>query len=509
MSDMLKLFESARCVSVPLLVIRTADQWATLEALKAASGEHPLAQWDAVRGITEANKEGGKALSKAQISGENTVGFADALAEADKLPPRAILFCLNAHRQLAGSEPMAAASNVQAVSNLRDRYKLNFRMLVLLVPEFTAPPELAHDVVVLDHALPGPSELGVLVRELHASVKGLTAPSDDVVAKAVDAVSGLSLFEAEQVTAMSLTEGGLDISALWERKRTAIEQTPGLSVWRGTERFADLVGLDALKQHLQLRLHAKRPIGVVVWIDEIDKALANVESDTSGVRMYQLLKLLTEMENNEWPGFIGVGVAGGGKSAIAKAVGNEAGVPTIALDLGATESKYVGESEGNLNRVIQIIKAVGRGHAYFIATSNAATVMRPELQRRFFDGMWMFDLMTDVERKAAWAVYLKKYQLKAQPLPDDTAWTGAEIRNACRFAADTGCSVAQAAQFIVPMARGRADDIEALRKYAHGRFLDATNGGTYEYVPEPMQKQVRAITLPPMVADLLPPMKES
>ena len=58
--------------------------------------------------------------------------------------------------------------------------------------------------------------------------------------------------------------------------------------------------------------------------------------------MYQLLKLLTEMENNRWKGFIGVGVAGGGKSLIAKALGNEAGVPTVALDLGATESKYVG-----------------------------------------------------------------------------------------------------------------------------------------------------------------------
>ena len=215
------------------------------------------------------------------------------------------------------------------------------------------------------------------------------------------------------------------------------------------------------------------------------------------------------MEDNEWPGFVGVGVAGGGKSAIAKAFGNEAGVPTVALDLGATESKYVGESEANINRVIDIIKAVGRGHAYFIATSNAATIMRPELQRRFFDGMWMFDLMSDAERAAAWKYFVKKYGLSKQTLPDSESWTGAEIRNACRYASDTGSTLIEAAGLIVPMARSRADDIEALRKYAHGRFLDATKGGSYKYEAAPMVKSLRAIALPPKVIETIVKMKES
>jgi hypothetical protein len=501
MAKMLDLFVAARSVSVPLVVIRTADQAATLAKTAAAKPDQVQVQWDAAEGLTHVNDFGEAALKKLNVTSENSGGFVEAMTLARKLPQGSVVYVMNAQRQLVSQEPLSIAAAVQAVANLRDTFKKNFRMLVLLCPVIAIPAELEHDVVVFDDELPTPEELRAIVIDLYEPAKQ-EIPTDGTVDKAVEALSGLSAFAAEQVTAMSFRPAphGLDIDAMWDRKRVTIEQTPGLSVYTGTERFDDIIGVDALKDALRLRLAGTRPIGVVVWIDEIDKALANVEQDTSGVRMYQLLKLLTEMENNEWPGFIGVGVPGAGKSLIAKALGNEAGVPTIALDLGATESKYVGESEGNMLRVMQVIKAVGRGHAYFVATSNAASVMRPELQRRFFDGMWMFDLMTQAERAAAWNFYLRKFSLAKQPLPDDEAWTGAEIRNACRRAADTGCSLLNAAKTVVPMARSRAKEIEELRRFAHGRFLDANKEGSYHYESEPMKKQVRALDLGDVLA---------
>lgn len=513
---MLDLFNSARSVSVPILVIRTADQMATADVIRKAVAEFPVVRWDAAMGITPTADLQGKpyplgvqALTAAKIAPDDTIGFADAMVAAKRLPPKSVLLVFNAQRQLQAQEPLAIAQNVQALVNLRDDYKRNFRMVVLLGPAVTVPSEMEQDVVIINHELPTRDELKVIVNDMHKA-GGLQPPSDDVLTKAVDAVSGLSAFAAEQVVAMSLLpEIGVDIDALWERKRVTIEQTKGLTVWRGRERFADLIGLEALKTNLRLRMAGKRPIGVVVWIDEIDKALANVEQDTSGVRMYQLLKLLTTMENNEWPGFVGVGLPGGGKSLIAKAFGNEAGVPTIALDFGATESKFVGESEENLIRVIQVIEAVGQGNAYFIATSNNATVMRPELQRRFTDGMWMFDLMSDAERDAAWKYYIHKYELPEQKRPKDMAWTGAEIRNCCRFAHETGATLIQAAGMIIPMAQSRAQDVEQLRRYANGRFLDANKGGWYQYTEQPMEQVVRAIALPSPVIDALQNQKES
>lgn len=481
---MIDLFTAARRVSVPIVAIRTADQDATTATIAASPEQEgiPVCRWDAARGITPVNDAGAAALKKALKDPAETIGFVEAMVAAQALPKGVILVAHNAHRQLLSTEPVASAAAVQAVANLRAAFKVNFRMLVLLGPIFQAPPELEHDVVVLDHALPTPEELAGLVRELHKSAE-LKAPAADVLDKAVDAIAGLSAFAAEQVTAMSLTKDGVDLKMLWERKRVTIEQTQGLSVWRGGETFGDIVGLDAIKGHLRRRLQSRTPIGVVLFLDEIDKVFANLEHDTTGVKMDQFRTFLTDMENHEWRGSVLLGVPGGGKSMLAKAFGNEAGVPTIAMDLGAMESQFVGQSEAMLRHAMAIVKAIGRGNAYVIATSNNASVMRPELQRRFTDGMWFFDLMSDAERGAALAFYAKKYELtKAQrdmAVADLPGWTAAEIRNAARYAWDTGCTLREASRFVVPIAQSRVEEIFRLRQYADGRLLDANVGGAY------------------------------
>ncbi len=519
-----ELFVAARKVSVPIVIARTTDQIATINGLhldaEAAKAREtaglapiidpaaPVLQWDRARGLYGLNKPGVAALKAAKVSPDNSSEFSDAMAIIAAIDTVGlVVFAQNAHRQLiVNGEPSALA--IQSVANLREMFKVNWRMLVLLGPAgFVIPSELEQDVVVLDDALPGADVLGKVVTDIHDAARkqrpDYPLPTEDQTGKAVEALSGLSKFAAEQVVSMSLTEAGLDIDAMWERKRIAIEQTRGMRVWRGKERFSDLVGLAAIKAKLRRRLTARTPIGCVVFMDEIDKVLANVEHDTSGVRMDQLRTLLTTMEDQEWRGIVAVGVAGGGKSAIAKAFGNEAEVPTIQLDLGDMEAPHVGESEALMRNAIAVIKAIGRGNAFVIATSNNASVMRPELQRRFTEGMFFFDVMTAEERQAAWKFFMKKYELGPQALPDDEGWTGAEIRNACREAWDTGCSLRTAAEFIIPMAQSRAEDIEALRRGAHGKFLDASKPGKYLYRPEPMAAAVRGIQVPDMMGPLL------
>ncbi len=512
---MLKLFKAARLAGIPILAIRTADQNATIQAIKAEWDEFVLAQWDAARGVTPVNKAGQQALAKADIKSDDTINFVEAMGAAQQLPPKAILFAHNAQRQLHTSEPLAVAASVQSVCNVRDTFKMNFRMLVLLTPYgFVPPSELEHDLVTLDHALPGSDVLKTVVEELFVAAKknfeGLPDPTPESLTRSVDAISGLSKFEAEQVTAMSLTPTGIDLDALWERKRVTIEQTRGLKVYRGKERFDDIVGLENVKARLRQRLTGRRPIGVVVWVDEIDKVLANVEHDTSGVRMDQLRTLLAEMEDNEWEGVVLAGLPGGGKSLLGKAFGNEAGVPTISLDLAAMEGSLVGESEARLRQAMAVIKAVGGGSAFFVATSNNATIMRPELQRRFTGGFFFFDVMTAEERRAAWTFYLTKYGLDAtQPLPPDDGWTAAEVRNCAREAWNCRISLAEAAQYIIPVAQARAEEFEGMRRYANGKYLGASKAGTYKYTKKAMATMVRAIALHPIEADTIVNMQES
>jgi hypothetical protein len=325
--------------------------------------------------------------------------------------------------------------------------------------------------------------------------KAFTKPTATTVDKAADAASGLSLFEAEQVTSLSLTEQALDVDAMWERKRVTIEQTPGLSVYRGTGRFADLRGLGSIKSRLGSFVEAKTPLGVVVWIDEGADVFQNVESDTSGVKTDQQRSLLVEMENNGWRGIICVGVPGSGKSEIARTFGNEAGVPTIAVDFGAMESKFVGESEAHNRQALEVIKAVGRGNAFFILTCNSLKGIRPQFMRRFKRGTFFFDLPDATVREDIWAYYMLKFQLAKQQRPDDDGWTGAEIRECCESAWDLNVTLMESAKFIVPVSRSRGQEIEAMRTEAHNRFLDASNVGTYQYQPEKQAKQIRALSL--------------
>lgn len=496
---MITLLQAARRVSVPIVVVRTQDQAATVDVIvKAVSDANPVVTWDAARGLVGQNKQGTEALNKANppIKADDTLGFAEAMVAAARLPGGAVLCAYNAHRQLMSSEPSAIAGGVQAVSNLRDQLKKNHRMLVLMGPGFVLPAELDQDVVVFDHALPDAAELRTIVVDTHGSAK-LGAPTEDVLVRAVDAVSGLSSFAAEQVTAMSLTRVGLDLKQLWDRKRMMIEQTRGLRVYRGTETFKDIIGLDAVKARLMMRVRGRTPIGVVVFMDEIDKVLANVEQDTSGVRMDQLRTLLSEMEDNEWEGVLLAGLPGGGKSLLAKAFGNEAKVPTIAMDLGAMQGSLVGESEQNLRHAMAVIKAVGGGHAFFLATSNNATVMRPELQRRFTGGFFFVDMLDAAQRTAAWDYYEAKYGLKKQKRPQDEGWTGAEIRNCVREAWNSECPLTDAAKYVLPVAQARADEVQRMRLYANGRFLDANRPGQYDSTRTAgMEVLLRAIDLP-------------
>lgn len=507
---MIEQFKVARRRGVPLMVVHTADQMGTATAITVniVPEGSPVLIWDAFAGLRGRNEAGKAVFSKLGVEQEDTVGFGRMLEAIAKLPKGSVVVAMNAHRQLTSSEPMAIAATLQGVLNLRDAFKENFRSLVLLCPGFKLPIEMEQDVITLNDPLPTRTQLRTVVLDVYKAAK-LPAKSE-TVDKAVEALAGLSLFAAEQVVAMSFVAASesedktpyLDLNRLWERKRIVIEQARGLSVYRGTESLDDVVGLDNIKARLRQRMHGRRSLGCVVMIDEIDKVFANVEHDTSGVRMDQLRTMLTEMENNRWGGVILAGLPGGGKSLLAKALGNEAGVPTIVMDLAGMEGGIVGESETNLRHAIDVIKAVGDGNAFIVATSNNATIMRPELQRRFTGGFFFFDLLTKEERSAAWSYYIQKFELDPkQPIPDDDGWTAAEIRNCAEEAWNCNTTLKDAARFIIPVATARSVEFDQMRLYASGRYLSATHPGTYKYDPTPMASHLAQVETKDPVAE--------
>ncbi|MBN1772529.1 MAG: hypothetical protein JXB32_14765 [Deltaproteobacteria bacterium] len=470
-------FLAARRVSAPLVAVATPDPATTIATLTAES-KTPALTWDITRGARAINRPGVKALNAA--FGEEAASLTDPttmLDRAARLPKDTMLFVMNGHRYLEGPGSEAV---VQAVWNLRDPYKADTRTLVLLGPSFRLPPELMQDVLLLEEELPDGAQLRRVVASQYEAAQ-LPPPDDAVLDKAVDALRGLAAFPAEQVTAMSLTRKGLDAGALWERKRQIIEQTPGLSVNRSGETYDDIGGIENAKQFGRRILSGNdRPRGIV-FVDEIEKAMAGATGagDSSGVSQSLLGTVLTYMQDRQATGLLCIGPPGGAKSMFAKATGNTGGIPTIALDLASMKGPLVGQSEHNLRQALKVVSAVADDRALWIATCNSIAVLPPELRRRFGFGTFFFDLPTAEERKTIWGIYLRKYRLEEQPLPDNDGWTGAEIRVCCDLSWRLRCSLVEAAAFIVPVARSAVQQIEQLRSQASGRFISASFPGVY------------------------------
>jgi hypothetical protein len=468
--------KAARRVGTPLVAVRTADPASVItQVCKSVNGQQdppPLLVWDFIGGLQGRNDAGKSAVAK--VLGENSppIGPGDALAVAQRIAADSILFFLNPQR--IWEQPDV----VQGIWNLRDVFKAGGQMLVLVTPPgATLPVELQSDVMVIDEPLPSPDDLARLVAETFDSAS-VSAPDDGTVSKAVDALVGLAAFPAEQVLAMSLSKNGLDLDRLWERKCQAVEQTPGLAIWRGGETFAQIGGCENIKQFLTAVLQGREAPRVIVFVDEIEKAFAGTGTDMSGVKTEMTGTMLSWMQDRSADGLIFIGPPGAAKSAVGKAAGATAGIPTVAFDLSAMQRSLIGGSGERLRSALQVVDAISQGRSLWIATCNSNASLPPELRRRFTLGTFFFDLPSVEERKAIWNIYLTKWSLTGE-LPDDEGWTGAEIRECGRKAWRLKLSLKESAGFIVPVSRSAADQIETLRRQASGRFLSASHPGVF------------------------------
>ena len=90
--------------------------------------------------------------------------------------------------------------------------------------------------------------------------------------------------------------------------------------------------------------------------------------------------------------------------------------------------------------------------------------------------MFFVDLPGREQKDAIWGISTRHYGLDPrQARPDDSQWTGAEIKSCCRLASLLDVPLVQSAQNVVTA----GDKIEALRQWASGRCLSADRAGVY------------------------------
>ena len=422
-------------------------------------------------------------------------GASDPLAAIRTLPTLAtndqpaLLVLVNFHRFLGSGEI------VQALAKQLAAGKQNRTFVVILAPIVQLPPELEKQFVVVEHELPPRDQLAEIARGIATETDELPSGAD--YERVLDAAAGLTRYEAEGAFSLSLVRHGrLRADVLWEQKAQMLKKSGLLSLHRGGETFADLGGLDSLKAFC---LRAMRKQGA-----------ANPLLRPRGVLL--------------------LSPPGCGKSAFAKALGNETGRPTLTLDIGSLMGGIVGETERNVRQALKIVDAMapcvlfcdelekalaganGAGDSgvsarlfgrlltwladhtsdvFFIGTCNQIDRLPPEFARaERFDAVVFVDLPGAEQRQAIWRMYLAKFGLDpTQPRPQDDHWTGAEIRACCRLAALLDLPLIAAAQNVVPIAQTAAESIERLRGWAAGRCLDAECGGIYQGCRDPKSRR--------------------
>jgi AAA+ superfamily predicted ATPase len=487
----------------PLLWVVTREEARVEKYLfeAAASAGYLARTWDIAQGV--ANISG--RVENDRVQGDPD-GALDAIKE--KTGERGVWIMRDLPTWLQGPQMAITLRRLRNLARwLPGQPRDNAQAIIVISPNGEVPPELAGHATVIEWPLPDRAEIAAL---LDATVKSLPEELQKTAVNgqrdaAIDAAVGLSGEEAQATFARSLVQTRkVDPATIASEKKRVVAREGVLEWFDPIPGGLDAVGgLDNLKGWLISRAAAYSP----------------------QAREYGLPAP---------KGAMLVGVPGCGKSLTAKAIATAWGVPLLRLDLGALKSKYVGESEGNLRKALNVIAAIGRcvvwldeiekalagstgesgdggvsadalgtilswmqdrqGEAFVIATANNAEKLPPELLRKGrFDEIWWVDLPDFDERVAITAASLRAFGRDAGAIDVDLAaiadatdtFTGAELAAIVPDAlfgafADDAREIAtddllQAAKVVVPLAKQQAEKIKALREFWLGRARPASN----------------------------------
>ncbi len=452
-----------------------------------------LLSWNIETGLTTP----GQTLDESPASADPLAAIRSLNSLAS--PDGAAILVLQNFHQFLGSPEIKQALARQILSGKQDR-----TFILVLSPIVKIPLELEKLFTVIEHELPGREQLEEIARGI-ATEEG-ELPTDGELEVVLDAAAGLTRFESENAYSLSLVRNGrITADTLWQLKSQVLKTNGMLQLYRGQDNFEQLGGLSALKAFCKRSL--------------LQPSRSNPHKRAKGVLL--------------------LGVPGVGKSAFCKCLGSEVGRPTLILDMGALYGSLVGQTESNVRQALRTIDAMqpaivlvdeiekalsgvgGSGQSdsgvsarmfgtflswlsdresdvYVIASCNDISKLPPEFVRaERWDACFFLDLPGREEKDAIWNIYLNLFEInRDQRLPEDSHFTGAEIKATCRLAALLDLPLMEAAQNVVPVAVTAAESVERLRNWASGRCLSANEPGLYQGPNGKKQSSRRRVSRP-------------
>ncbi len=318
--------------------------------------------------------------------------------------------------------------------------------VILVSSQACIPPELEKFITLFDLPLPDEEAINVIINQFGENVgdKIDTKDLNDLTL----AFRGLSEHEITQLLHRGYQQdghiGSEDVELVLREKEQIIKKSGILDMISTVEQFDNVGGLTQLKTWLKQKAHI---------LHNLNEALAFGVEAPKGVMI--------------------VGMPGCGKSLTAKATASLFKLPLLRLDVGSLMGKYVGESELNMRRALQLAEAVSpcvlwvdelekafvgigscgagsevatrlfgyfltwmqdkTGAVFVLATANDISALPPELLRKGrFDEIFYVDFPTQQEREGIFKIHLQKRNQNAvmdiKKLADKTdGFSGADI----------------------------------------------------------------------------------
>ncbi|NUM54211.1 MAG: AAA family ATPase [Candidatus Hydrogenedentes bacterium] len=344
---------------------------------------------------------------------------------------------------------------VRQLRDLASALRRSRKTVIILSPTLKVPPEMEKAITIVDMPLPSYQDLSDLLE--HTIRSGEANKKFDVRLSGADrdamvkAAMGLTLGEAENAFAHAIVLDKVldrdDVKAVAAEKRQIIRKSGLLEFYEVTENLAGVGGMDSLKDWLCKRVRAFSP-----------------EAREYGLPQPR--------------GILLMGVQGCGKSLLAKTISAEWRLPLLRMDMSMIFQGYIGSSEQNMRKAVQIAESVapvilwideiekafsgvqGSGSSdagttarvvgtfltwiqektapvFVVATANDVQELPPELLRKGrFDEVFFVDLPGEFERAEIFAIHLAK--LRREPSKFDLSvlsksaegFSGAEIEQA-------------------------------------------------------------------------------
>lgn len=435
-------------VNTPIICIQDYDFARIDELIKEVVGTKNVYEWNPATGKTDfKTKE-----SKMDMPLE---GFLDFYVKEELVKPidkylvlKDVQDYVNEQAGNAGyPDPVKTKIKTQLQLIAQRRlYDRSFSTTVIIVSTYIRlPQELDKYASYLDITFPSDEEIKELIN-WHVEVNEYKESfKEGDTEKLMPSLKGLTCFEIDRMLDMAMSSNGTltaeDQSMILQHKKQMVRKSGLLELVDTPASLDSIGGMDALKSYLQRK----------------EKVIKNLgEAMSKGVAVPK--------------GIFIVGMPGCGKSLCAKASAALFNTPLLKMDMGSMMGKYVGESEGNLRRAIQIAEAaapcvlwideiekafsgVGGNNdimtrmfgyflswmqdktssVYVIATANNADNLPPELKRKGrFDEIFCVNLPNAEERKAIFEVHLKKkkkgnLKLSDKLIKDTDGFNGADI----------------------------------------------------------------------------------